>query len=339
MKAWRKGIAEEVGVQIYKWLSDKVLEAIVEAAPKTPDDLLNIKGLGPASVEKYGPEILEILGVEEEDGVHVPGSGGVKWKKDTHFPLSEDLRPFVIDEDRYFSPLRQRASAWMRKHEHNRKKSLEEMLRKKFTRPGGFQIGGTMIRSLVALMPRDRSELEGVADMSPIVIDKYGDDICYTCSLYRPESEISPSWPVERPPSIVKGMDILILAAKLSDRDSELHDESGVLKKEALPSYCWKAWEGDPAECDPKDEDDRYFCVLRNAVEFIDSCLCLEDQEGKPRLKYGQVGCFISVGISMPEGFKEFDYLEIPDFTPSYWEDAARYSGLWEPRHRVMEDE
>jgi len=41
-------------------LHDKTLRAIAHARPTTPNQLQEISGMGPAKVDKYGPQILEI---------------------------------------------------------------------------------------------------------------------------------------------------------------------------------------------------------------------------------------------------------------------------------------
>jgi len=41
-------------------LHDRTLVAIAQANPTTPNELLEIAGMGPAKVEKYGQQILEV---------------------------------------------------------------------------------------------------------------------------------------------------------------------------------------------------------------------------------------------------------------------------------------
>jgi ATP-dependent DNA helicase RecQ len=60
LKAWRITIAKKLGMPPFVVLHDKTLRAIAHAKPTTPNQLQEISGMGPAKVEKYGSQILEI---------------------------------------------------------------------------------------------------------------------------------------------------------------------------------------------------------------------------------------------------------------------------------------
>ncbi|WP_263351881.1 RecQ family ATP-dependent DNA helicase [Acidicapsa acidisoli] len=60
LKGWRTAIAKKLGMPPFVVLHDRTLHAIAHAHPTTPNQLQEISGMGPAKVEKYGPQILEI---------------------------------------------------------------------------------------------------------------------------------------------------------------------------------------------------------------------------------------------------------------------------------------
>ncbi len=57
----RRHLADERGVPAYIVFSDKVLWSMVEQAPATPDEMLDVSGVGPAKMERYGEAFLEAL--------------------------------------------------------------------------------------------------------------------------------------------------------------------------------------------------------------------------------------------------------------------------------------
>ncbi|MCT2024161.1 ATP-dependent DNA helicase UvrD2 [Corynebacterium sanguinis] len=61
LKAWRLDVAREVGHPAYMVFSDATLLAIAEAMPSTEAELLDISGVGPVKVEKFGHGVLETL--------------------------------------------------------------------------------------------------------------------------------------------------------------------------------------------------------------------------------------------------------------------------------------
>jgi RecQ family ATP-dependent DNA helicase len=59
LKAWRLGAA--VGKPAFTVASNKTLTAIASVRPQDEDSLLAISGVGPAFIEKYAPEVLELV--------------------------------------------------------------------------------------------------------------------------------------------------------------------------------------------------------------------------------------------------------------------------------------
>jgi hypothetical protein len=61
LRAWRTKRSQADGVPAYVVVNDKHLRGIALARPTTPAELVACDGIGPAKLEKYGDEILELL--------------------------------------------------------------------------------------------------------------------------------------------------------------------------------------------------------------------------------------------------------------------------------------
>jgi len=61
LKQWRAAKAKEEGIPAFHILHQSVLTALAANAPRTPSQLLAVKGIGPVIMNKYGNEILEII--------------------------------------------------------------------------------------------------------------------------------------------------------------------------------------------------------------------------------------------------------------------------------------
>ncbi|MGA9071300.1 MAG: HRDC domain-containing protein, partial [Terracidiphilus sp.] len=62
LKEWRAVEAKRLGVPAYVLLHDRTLAAVAHSRPANPRQLLEISGMGPAKVERFGAAILEICG-------------------------------------------------------------------------------------------------------------------------------------------------------------------------------------------------------------------------------------------------------------------------------------
>ena len=63
LRAWRTARAREDAVPAYVVFHDQTLAAIAEVRPATLAGLRRIKGIGPAKLDTYGDEILEVVKV------------------------------------------------------------------------------------------------------------------------------------------------------------------------------------------------------------------------------------------------------------------------------------
>ena len=61
LKAMRLAWAREANQPAYCVFTDATLESLVRARPTTPHELANVKGFGPARLERYGAAILEAI--------------------------------------------------------------------------------------------------------------------------------------------------------------------------------------------------------------------------------------------------------------------------------------
>ena len=62
IKEWRAAEAKRLGVPAYLVLLDRSLTAIAQARPANPKQLLEINGMGPAKVERFGTALLGLCG-------------------------------------------------------------------------------------------------------------------------------------------------------------------------------------------------------------------------------------------------------------------------------------
>jgi ATP-dependent DNA helicase RecQ len=60
LENWRSRVARDMGVPRYVVLTDSVLLGIAERQPKSADDLVRIRGVGPRILAKFGEEILQL---------------------------------------------------------------------------------------------------------------------------------------------------------------------------------------------------------------------------------------------------------------------------------------
>ena len=62
LKLWRTSQASRESLPPYRVFSDKTLMEIARARPQTSGDLLEVSGVGPGKLEKYGEDVLKITG-------------------------------------------------------------------------------------------------------------------------------------------------------------------------------------------------------------------------------------------------------------------------------------
>jgi RecQ family ATP-dependent DNA helicase len=65
LRAWRTVEAKRLGVPAYVVMHNQALAALAQARPSTPRQLLSVKGMGDAKVEKFGEAILRICAARQ----------------------------------------------------------------------------------------------------------------------------------------------------------------------------------------------------------------------------------------------------------------------------------
>ena len=65
LKEWRAAEAKQLGIPAYMVLNDRTVASLAQARPANPRQLLEVNGMGPAKVERFGKEILELCGAAE----------------------------------------------------------------------------------------------------------------------------------------------------------------------------------------------------------------------------------------------------------------------------------
>ena len=61
LRAWRLEQSRATGAPAYTVFTDATLEALAERMPRTEQELLGVPGIGPAKLERYGQQVLELL--------------------------------------------------------------------------------------------------------------------------------------------------------------------------------------------------------------------------------------------------------------------------------------
>ncbi|MBL8111746.1 MAG: HRDC domain-containing protein, partial [Acidobacteria bacterium] len=61
LRSWRLAAARKAKVPAFTIFPDRTLQAIAEAAPRDTDELLDVPGMGPTLVKKYGAAILSLV--------------------------------------------------------------------------------------------------------------------------------------------------------------------------------------------------------------------------------------------------------------------------------------
>ena len=61
LRNWRAERAKDLGVPAYSLLANRSLEGIAATRPRSEEELLEVHGVGPAKLERYGEEVLELV--------------------------------------------------------------------------------------------------------------------------------------------------------------------------------------------------------------------------------------------------------------------------------------
>jgi ATP-dependent DNA helicase RecQ len=61
LRGVRKRLADAQNVPAYIVFNDRTLQAMAQARPLTPAELLAVPGVGPAKLERYGQDFLDVV--------------------------------------------------------------------------------------------------------------------------------------------------------------------------------------------------------------------------------------------------------------------------------------
>jgi DNA helicase-2/ATP-dependent DNA helicase PcrA len=76
LRTWRTGRARGDAVPAFVVAHDSTLASIAEAHPETLAALRRVRGMGPAKLEKYGPEIMTVIARASEDATRGDATRG-----------------------------------------------------------------------------------------------------------------------------------------------------------------------------------------------------------------------------------------------------------------------
>jgi len=65
LRAWRREAADSADVSAFVVFSDRTLRALAEARPADEDQLAAVPGIGPAKLERYGRDVLAVIGAAQ----------------------------------------------------------------------------------------------------------------------------------------------------------------------------------------------------------------------------------------------------------------------------------
>ena len=72
LRAWRLERARDDGVPAYVVLTNACLDEVCRRLPGDEAELLEVPGLGPARIERYGRDLLELLRTAPGAGASLP---------------------------------------------------------------------------------------------------------------------------------------------------------------------------------------------------------------------------------------------------------------------------
>ena len=168
LKAWRREAARERGVPPYVVLWDRTLDEIAAARPHSEEELLEVRGIGPAKLDEYGEDILEIvLGAPasrsraEIQAGPVPG-GSVFPPRHT---ADHDSRPVPPADQNLLEELKD----W------RARRARESGV------PAYIVFTNRSLEDIAAARPRTQEELLGIYGVGPTKLETYGEKVLELC--------------------------------------------------------------------------------------------------------------------------------------------------------------
>ena len=87
LRTWRLDQARAADIEAYKVFSDVTLASLVAVWPTSPDDLQRVAGIGPIKADRFGDDLLAILGRHERPATAAPPASAPRAKAPAVDPL------------------------------------------------------------------------------------------------------------------------------------------------------------------------------------------------------------------------------------------------------------
>jgi ATP-dependent DNA helicase RecQ len=180
LREWRKAEAAKLGKPAFILFGDRVLGAIVQAQPRTMDELRGISGIGPEKADKYGRTILALC-----SGTQVPAAAPASKPSLPKARPSEEER---IGDLPAFTRPRQSApdpAAALTPDQQALDQRLRDWRKAESDRmglPQFFILGSSTLRSIVLKRPRSLPHLLAIDGFNQEKADQFGDSILSLCN-------------------------------------------------------------------------------------------------------------------------------------------------------------
>ena len=162
LREWRLEAARDSGVAAFVIFGNRTLEEIARRRPRSKEELLGVRGVGPSKLARYGRDVLAIVASVGTDRTDLADDPPIRPPQPRHASAPPDPpRPASSEDSALLDALREWRAAAARREQVpayvvSRNETLEEISR---------------------LRPRTEAELLGVRGMGPARLARYGRDI------------------------------------------------------------------------------------------------------------------------------------------------------------------
>ena len=164
LKAWRLEVARERGVPPYVVFWDRTLEGIAAARPRSEWELLDVHGVGPAKLDEYGEDILEMV-----QGAQASGSREEYRKPAAPSRPVDRPRPAGGNDPPSTRPVDQDLLAALK--DWRAEQAADHGV------PAYIVFTNRSLESIAAAWPRTEEELADLYGVGPTKLDRYGEKV------------------------------------------------------------------------------------------------------------------------------------------------------------------
>ncbi|MCP4887361.1 MAG: RecQ family ATP-dependent DNA helicase [Planctomycetaceae bacterium] len=105
LKRWRRKISAALGIPAYRVLTNATIERIAESSPKSTSQLESISGVGPATIEQYGDDLIELIGqtldsLDQNPTTKVTAPAGKELEPEPQPELEQQAKPDPANRER-----------------------------------------------------------------------------------------------------------------------------------------------------------------------------------------------------------------------------------------------